>query len=250
MKSISLRGYSPKSKIEGNVKKLVHGWGTFGVLFEDGELLVEGFRSAGKSKVLEVCLGWDVLYLIYKDDPSILHRLSLQSLQEDQIIPLPEGEVQEISTSEVELLVLMKVGNLWRYTLEWECVLGPESNCKDILGKNCIVQIACGVCHHCALTNGGVVFCWGCNLHNECGFTSKENIVAPRFVSAMGGLIVTSVSAGLHHTIASTQSGDVYSWGSNADGQLGLNQSSPLPTLIEAPILEDQIIVKVKKFVF
>lgn len=248
-KSVSFQGYSPKSEIEGNIKKVVNGWGSFGVLCQDGDLWIEGFGGGGrKSHVLEVCFGWEVLYLIYKADASTLLRVSLQSFQEDQTIPLPEGEVQEVSTSEVELLVLMKDGNLWRYTLEWECILGSASNCKDPLGMNSISQIACGVRHHCALTSDGVVFCWGCNLHNECGLLSKEDVHSPQFVSLMGGLIVTSISAGLHHTIASTQSGDVYSWGSNADGQLGITHSSPLPTLIEAPSLENQSIVKVKKF--
>ncbi len=57
----------------------------------------------------------------------------------------------------------------------------------------------------------------------------------------MGGLKVTGVAAGLGHTVACTDSGDVYSWGWNADGQLGLgdDQSRGEPELVSHAQLED-----------
>jgi len=52
---------------------------------------------------------------------------------------------------------------------------------------------------------------------------------------------VTRVAAGLGHTVACTDSGDVYSWGWNADGQLGLgdDQSRGEPELVSHAQLED-----------
>ena len=52
---------------------------------------------------------------------------------------------------------------------------------------------------------------------------------------------MTGVAAGLGHTVACTDSGDVYSWGWNADGQLGLgnDQSRGEPELVSHAQLEN-----------
>ena len=58
---------------------------------------------------------------------------------------------------------------------------------------------------------------------------------------------MTQVAAGLAHTVALTDSGDVYSWGWNADGQLGLgdDQSRAEPELVADPKLENLHITRV-----
>ena len=60
---------------------------------------------------------------------------------------------------------------------------------------------------------------------------------------------MTGVAAGLAHTVACTDSGDVYSWGWNSDGQLGLDddQSRGEPELVSHPQLEDLHIDQVTK---
>lgn len=69
---------------------------------------------------------------------------------------------------------------------------------------------------------------------NKYGLTAQ-------LAAALGGLKVTGVAAGLGHTVACTDSGDVYSWGWNADGQLGLgdDQSRGEPELVSHAQLED-----------
>lgn len=46
-------------------------------------------------------------------------------------------------------------------------------------------------------------------------------VTEPTVVEALGPIKVASVAAGLHHSVALTEDGDVYCWGGNADGQLG-----------------------------
>ena len=64
---------------------------------------------------------------------------------------------------------------------------------------------------------------------------------------ALGGLEVVGVAAGLAHTVACTDSGDVYSWGWNADGQLGLGDDGGRaePELVSAALLEHEHIEQV-----
>lgn len=54
------------------------------------------------------------------------------------------------------------------------------------------------------------------------GQGSTEDELSPSYVSSMGGLHVTDVAAGLWHTLCITESGDIYAFGGNQFGQLGV----------------------------
>ena len=108
--------------------------------------------------------------------------------------------------------------------------------------------VACGARHTCSISCTGQVFCWGWDLHGQCGQgRSTVTVDQPQPVSALGGLKVVGIAAGLAHTVVCTDSGDVYSWGWNSDGQLGLgnDQNRSLPELVAAAVLEDMHIDKV-----
>jgi len=47
----------------------------------------------------------------------------------------------------------------------------------------------------------------------------------PQQVTAVGGHFVDDISVGSEHTLALTCDGDVWAWGSNSDGQLGLGHT-------------------------
>ncbi len=70
-------------------------------------------------------------------------------------------------------------------------------------------QVACGARHSCALTKSGRLFCWGCNLHDQCGVLpdAGTNVHRPMPVTSLDGLRVTSVAAGLSHTVVCTDAG-------------------------------------------
>ena len=109
--------------------------------------------------------------------------------------------------------------------------------------------IACGARHTCSVSCTGQVYCWGWDLHGQCGQgRSTVTIDQPQPVKALGGLIVMGIAAGLAHTVACTDSGAVFAWGWNSDGQLGLgdDQNRCQPELVDASILEDEHIDKVR----
>ena len=83
--------------------------------------------------------------------------------------------------------------------------------------------------------------------HQRCYCHEDTFIEIVCLVKALGGLNVVGVAAGLAHTVACTDSGDVYSWGWNADGQLGLGDDSGRaePELVSDASLEHEHIEQV-----
>lgn len=45
---------------------------------------------------------------------------------------------------------------------------------------------------------------------------------SPRMVKTLGTSIIVQIACGMKHALALTNNGELYSWGSNSEGQLGL----------------------------
>jgi alpha-tubulin suppressor-like RCC1 family protein len=91
----------------------------------------------------------------------------------------------------------------------------------------------CGT-HVCVITTTGTVQCWGRNYDGESGFPGSPPSSEPPFpavysattVSILGAQAITSLAAGVDFTCATdgpTGSGQVYCWGNNSFGQLGID---------------------------
>ncbi|KAK9811274.1 hypothetical protein WJX72_001024 [[Myrmecia] bisecta] len=105
-----------------------------------------------------------------------------------------------------------------------------------------------------ALTDAGEVWTWGSNSDGQIGSGHVGGIcgptpvmAAPVEVTALGAVRCIGVSAGLGHTVVVSDSGAVYAWGWNQDGQLGLGHdySEEQPQLVESPLLDEAHVVKV-----
>jgi len=102
-------------------------------------------------------------------------------------------------------------------------------------GLTAIVQIAGGLFHGLAVTSTGEVYGWGDNAFGELG--TAPTSVPQRTAALVPGLFnVTQVAAGFDYSMAVGPGGSLYTWGYNADGELGdgsLNpQSPPGPALV------------------
>lgn len=84
--------------------------------------------------------------------------------------------------------------------------------------------ISAGDSHTCALTTAGAAWCWGNNEFGQLGIGSSGNVsLKPALV--LGGITFNSISAGARHTCAIDTTSNVYCWGDNSGGQLGLGVS-------------------------
>lgn len=122
----------------------------------------------------------------------------------------------------------------------------PEEHrgqCVGIVGGGrCVEQLAAGGAHTCALKTDGSVWCWGDNALGQLGDGTTTARAAPVQVEALSGLSVVQLSGGAEHTCALTSGGELYCWGGNEDGQLGVVDAggmkvsgSPVPVLVKMP---------------
>jgi alpha-tubulin suppressor-like RCC1 family protein len=94
-------------------------------------------------------------------------------------------------------------------------------------------HVHAGVLGTCALATDGRAFCWG---YNETGATGDGTLVSPRTtpVTVATGQSFTAVGTSGRHACGRTVNGQLYCWGENSRGQLGIGGpggASPTPVL-------------------
>jgi alpha-tubulin suppressor-like RCC1 family protein len=131
------------------------------------------------------------------------------------------------------LLALTANGDVYQwYYHSYEHFEKPKliNNCLN--GKN-VADISCGGYHCLILTQCGQVFAFGKNYFGQIGNNCNTNQLTPIKLEQFANEKVIAISCGLYHSVALTQSGNVFSWGYNDDGQLGIgntqHQNSPTP---------------------
>ena len=92
-----------------------------------------------------------------------------------------------------------------------------------------IRAIAAGNSHSLALTADGRVLTWGYNNYGQLGDGSTANSTLPRVVihdSYFPLQNMVAVATGGNHSLALHRDGQVYSWGRNDNGQLGIGNNT------------------------
>ncbi|XP_077992237.1 RCC1 domain-containing protein 1-like [Glandiceps talaboti] len=83
-------------------------------------------------------------------------------------------------------------------------------------------QVSCGKEHVLLLSNTGEVYSLGLGSRGQLGHGTSEKESLPRVIEALQGVAMATVAAGGWHSAAVSAIGDVYVWGWNEAGQLGL----------------------------
>jgi alpha-tubulin suppressor-like RCC1 family protein len=113
----------------------------------------------------------------------------------------------------------------------------PSGNSIDFSGNFKALQVAVGAEHSCAVGEYQLaqqVICWGNNDFGQLGVPSSSvtGISIPditrsnRLVEFPQGIDIDTLYAGGNHTCALTTDGDLYCWGDNQFGQLGIGDFS------------------------
>ncbi|KAM6980533.1 putative E3 ubiquitin-protein ligase HERC1 [Aplochiton taeniatus] len=106
----------------------------------------------------------------------------------------------------------------------------------DVLCGIGIKKVASGTQFSVALTKDGNVYTFGQDRLIGLPEGRARNHNRPQLVPALSGIFIQDVAVGAEHTLALSSTGDVYSWGSNSEGQLGLGHTNHVrePTLATA----------------
>ncbi len=90
-----------------------------------------------------------------------------------------------------------------------------------------IIMISASGSHAGVLTSQGRVFTWGFNSNGELGDNTTNRKLSPVDITSNFTLTaqekITSISFGTNHSSAITSDGRLFMWGSNFQGQLGIN---------------------------
>lgn len=91
------------------------------------------------------------------------------------------------------------------------------------------VQVSCGELFTLALSEDGDIYSWGDGVNGQLGLGYVVEQLTPKKITTIseGEVKFKKISAGKEHSLALSNSGDIYVWGGNMFGQLGLNHYKP-----------------------
>lgn len=110
------------------------------------------------------------------------------------------------------------------------------------------IAVATGEFHSLVLLDDGTVLSWGYNNRHQLGDGSvvawrdtPVAVVGPTGEGVLEG--ITAIAAGRRHSLALTSDGQIYAWGENEHGQLGIIQEiSNVPRPVHADHIEAEIV--------
>jgi len=103
---------------------------------------------------------------------------------------------------------------------------GLSCHVERLLNGFKVSSVSCGKCHTLVLSAIGVVFSCGLGNQGQLGHGSLDSEHSLRVIEALEGVQMTSVCAGGWHSMAVSDSSDLYVWGWNNIGQLGLRSDA------------------------
>eukprot|EP00439_Symbiodinium_sp_Y106_P083791 s477_g24.t1 len=140
-------------------------------------------------------------------------------------------KIVAVAAGEVHTAAITDSGELWTWGPNKPgdvCIGGASVSGHVPVNVNVndqpIVAVAAGRRHIVAITDSGELWTWGQNGDGQLGVGDTAHRHAPVKVSVNGQKIV-AVAAGHLHTAAITDSGELWTWGYNGHGQLGVGDT-------------------------
>ena len=107
---------------------------------------------------------------------------------------------------------------------------GAASGLTDVIGVSGARSVSVGYELSCAVVDGGKVRCWGSNSAGKLGDETFTGASSATSREVSGVVDAVSVAASSHSACARLASGYVRCWGSNQQGELGVNPGwEPVP---------------------
>eukprot|EP00931_Biecheleriopsis_adriatica_P055932 TRINITY_DN33159_c0_g2_i1.p1 TRINITY_DN33159_c0_g2~~TRINITY_DN33159_c0_g2_i1.p1 ORF type:complete len:1336 (-),score=231.56 TRINITY_DN33159_c0_g2_i1:157-4164(-) len=172
---------------------------------------------------------------------------------------LAEVEVRAASCGHFHTLVVDAKGNVFSFGRNERLQLARGDECEDsverpgarpqrvkALSTSIVVDVRCGAFHSMASTVDGALFSWGCNKDGQLGRRTAyradgEPGIVPLLEAKDATGLLRSFTAGLSHSAAVLSSGQVFTWGKNSYGQLGVQTVRP-PEIADLPVFVNGVV--------
>ncbi|KAG7207745.1 hypothetical protein KM043_009358 [Ampulex compressa] len=151
------------------------------------------------------------------------------------VVRLHEKKVKTFAYGSAHVLALTEKGDVYSWGCNTYFQLGngssqtnPFPTCMvfNLDDNDVIVEVACGSQHCLALTKAGQVYVWGSNNCGQLGISQTAHECVPKKIDIISPVkTVVSIACGYIYSMAITDDGCLYSWGSNEFGQLGIGNS-------------------------
>lgn len=109
-----------------------------------------------------------------------------------------------------------------------------------------VQKLVLGLEHALLVSANWEVFTWGSGRHGQLGHGGLENVLEPLVVEALRGMAMGDVAAGSWHSVSISVAGDLYIWGWNESGQLGLPSKKLVEDSLHEPRFTQKEIVQGK----
>ena len=127
---------------------------------------------------------------------------------------------------------------------------GGSDGCKEPMKIESLAglgatKVECGSQFSVCLTRAGSVYTWGKGDYHRLGHGTDDHVRRPRKVAALQGRKIVSIATGSLHCVACTDSGEVFTWGDNDEGQLGDGSTNAIQRPRLVAILQNRKINRV-----
>ena len=247
-----------------NIEKTCVSWSTiFNLCKETGKVHVYGWCNGRKieekenillpveSKICNLQTDWKKLILISDDGKCHV----ILNVYDDWSSVVCESATKFTACGVGELHTIVIDENNKTYSVKTDNKIiessKTEKNCES---SSCLLlpiplkvkvdSVSCGKEHVLLLnTTSGHVFSFGLGSRGQLGHGGVNAETSPKIIEALTGLCIKQVAAGGWHSLALSDIGDIYAWGWNNHGQLGITCLPPevhqafymLPYIIEFP---------------
>lgn len=136
---------------------------------------------------------------------------------------------RKVAVGKNHVLAIDNQGFLWSWGLNSNGQLGHGDNTTRItparISNKTWTHIAAGRDHSLAIDNTGRLYAWGSNEYGQIGDNTNNNRLSPVIIDEIDSRW-SSIAAGHDFSMAISEDGEVYCWGNNESGQLGLGDST------------------------
>jgi alpha-tubulin suppressor-like RCC1 family protein len=172
-------------------------------------------------------------------------------LRPELITSLDDEKIVRISAGSAHTVALSDSGHVFVWGMHTHGQLGIGRGAPKIIkspiqlhamdGVN-VTNMACGLYHNLLLTAQGTVWAFGDNTFGSVGTGDNKYVhYFPQKVGALQSKQVIGVAAGAYHSLAVTDQGEVYAWGDNSEGQLGISNHTAQEIWRPAKVSMDHI---------